>query len=78
MNDMFGVTPPDFIVEITDPNLDIMWYSISNGTYTSQNITFTVNGTISPVEWGVLYDGVYTIRFYANDTLGNVNILLLL
>ncbi|MHA2287961.1 MAG: hypothetical protein ACXABG_04155 [Promethearchaeota archaeon] len=73
LNEMFGVTPPDFIVEITDPNMDTMWYSIFNGIFVSQNITFTVNGTISPVEWGVLYDGVYTIRFYANDTLGNVN-----
>ena len=72
-NENFGVVAPSFIVEITDPNLDTMWYAIFNGTYVSQNRTFTVNGTIDPTEWGALYDGTYTIRFYANDTLGTIN-----
>ncbi len=72
-NEIFGVDAPNFTVEITDPNLDAMWYAIFNGTYVSQNRTFAVNGTIDPTEWGALYDGTYTIRFYANDTLGNIN-----
>jgi len=72
-NEIFGVDAPSFIVEITDSNLDAMWYAIFNGTYVSQNRTFAVNGTIDPTEWGALYDGDYVIRFYANDTLGNIN-----
>ena len=72
-NEIFGVAPPSFIVEITDTNLDTMWYAIYNGTYVSQNTTFIVNGTIDPTEWGALSDGTYAIRFYANDTLGNIN-----
>jgi len=72
-NEIFGVDSPSFIVEITDPNLDNMWYAIFNGTDVSQNRTFTVNGTIDLKEWGALYNGTYTIRFYANDTLGNIN-----
>ncbi|KKL69827.1 hypothetical protein LCGC14_2111010, partial [marine sediment metagenome] len=72
-NENFGVSPPSFIVKITDPNLDTMWYSIYNGTYQSLNITFSSNGTINPTEWDALYDGTYSIRFYANDSLGNTN-----
>ncbi|KKN14976.1 hypothetical protein LCGC14_0990720, partial [marine sediment metagenome] len=72
-NETFGISPPSFIVEITDPNLDTMWYSIYNNTYQSLNITFTGNGTIDPAVWGALYDGTYSIRFYANDSLGNIN-----
>ncbi|MEE9571467.1 MAG: hypothetical protein V3W20_00290, partial [Candidatus Neomarinimicrobiota bacterium] len=73
MDEVFGVISPNFTVEIVDSNLDRMWYSLSNGTYVSQNRTFAVNGTVNQIEWNVLYDGVYTIRFYANDTLGNIN-----
>ncbi|MFX1569721.1 MAG: hypothetical protein ACFFCV_15285 [Promethearchaeota archaeon] len=69
----FGIDPPSFVVEINDPNLDTMWYSIYNSTDHSLNITFTDNGTIDTTEWSKLSDGAYTIRFYANDTLGNLN-----
>ncbi|KKL98965.1 hypothetical protein LCGC14_1819150, partial [marine sediment metagenome] len=72
-NEVFGDTPPSYIVEITDRNLDTMWYSIYNGTYQSLDITFTGNGTINPTEWGALYDGIYSIRFYANNSFGNIN-----
>ncbi len=72
-NEIFGVVAPNFTVEITDTNLDTMWYAIFNGTYVSQNRTFAVNGTIDPTEWGALYNGTYTIRFYANNSLGNIN-----
>ncbi len=72
-NEEFAINPPNFIVEIIDPNLDAMWYSIFNNTYSSLNITFTNNGTIDPTEWGVLSNGTYTLRFYANNSLGNIN-----
>ncbi len=73
LNEMFGVAAPNFTVEIKDSNLDTKWYLISNITYQSINVTFTDNGTIDSTEWGFLYDGTYTIRFYSNDTLGNIN-----
>ena len=72
-SEIFGINPPTFIVEITDINLETMWYSIFNGSHQSLNITFIDNGTIDPTEWGALYDGTYILRFYANDTLGNIN-----
>ncbi|MBY8986408.1 MAG: hypothetical protein KGD65_15145, partial [Candidatus Lokiarchaeota archaeon] len=72
-NETFGVASPNFTVEITDMNLDTMWYSIYNSTDQSLNISFTDNGTIDPTEWGALSNGEYTIRFDANDTVGNTD-----
>jgi len=69
LNQLFGINTPNFIVEITDPILDTMWYSLDNGV---TNITFAANGTFNPVEWGDLLNGTATITFYANDTVGNM------
>jgi hypothetical protein len=73
INEKFGIAAPDFEVEIKDLNLDTIWYFIFNGTYESANITFTANGTIDQTEWNSLEDGTYIIKFFANDTLGNIN-----
>ena len=71
-NEGFGFVAPSFIVEISDPNLDTMWYTLDGGI---NNYTFTDNGTINQAAWGVLPDGNVTILFYANDTLRNINFL---
>jgi len=63
-----GTGAPSFIVEITDIDLDTMWYTIDGG---ATNITFTVNGTIDQTEWIAHSDGMITLIFYANDTAGN-------
>ncbi|MFX0155673.1 MAG: nitrous oxide reductase family maturation protein NosD, partial [Candidatus Hodarchaeota archaeon] len=39
--DTYGVSAPSFIVEISDDNLDSMWYSLDGGL---TNFTFTNNG----------------------------------
>ena len=64
--DIFGSNAPDFSVEIIEPHIDKMWYTINNGT----NIFFTLNGTINQALWNTLLEGNVSIRFYANDTLG--------
>ncbi len=66
---IIGSTAPSFNVEITDPNLDTMWYTIDNGL---TNFTFIVNGTIDQINWAAQFDGSITLIFYANDTSGNV------
>ena len=66
-NELFGTTAPSFNVEIYHANLDSMWYTIDGG---ATNITFTTNGTINHSAWSALSDGVITIQFYANDTIG--------
>ena len=65
----FGANAPSFIVEISDDNLDSMWYSIDDGL---TNFTFTANGTINQAAWAALSEGSVAITFYANDTLGNI------
>ena len=73
----YGSTAPNFEVEIIEQtpdslkgliHVDTMWYSL-NGT---ADFTFTMNGTINQTAWNALPDGPITIRFFANDTLGNL------
>ncbi|MHA2288903.1 MAG: hypothetical protein ACXABG_08950, partial [Promethearchaeota archaeon] len=68
LSSYYGIFAPNFTVEITDADLDTMWYTIDGG---ATNITFTLNGTINQNNWTALADGVVTLIFYANDTLGN-------
>jgi len=67
--EVFGESAPDFNVEITDILLDTMWYKIDNGF---TNITLISNGTINQVLWDSLPEGNIIIRFYANDSAGNI------
>ena len=69
MDDIFDVSAPSFIVEISDDNLDSMWYSLDGGI---TNFLFTTNGTINQTTWSALSEGSVTITFYANDTLANL------
>lgn len=64
----FNETAPEFIVNITDPHLDKMWYTVN---VSLANYTFTSNGTINQAAWEALSEGTVTITFYANDTLGH-------
>ncbi|UCD01781.1 MAG: hypothetical protein JSV23_01805, partial [Promethearchaeota archaeon] len=59
----FNETAPSFIVEISDPDLDKMWYTLNLGT---QKYIFDTNDTIS--DWLTLSDGVVTLTFFANDS----------
>jgi hypothetical protein len=68
-NELFGTTAPYFNVEIYDANLDSMWYTLDNGL---TNTTFTTNGTINQSAWDALPDGNIIIKFYSNDSAGNI------
>ncbi|MFX0011341.1 MAG: hypothetical protein ACFE9R_13580, partial [Candidatus Hermodarchaeota archaeon] len=66
--DLFGTTPPDYDVEIWDiSGVNFMWYMLNNSIETY----FTINGTISSSIWNTCGNGTISIKFYANDTLGN-------
>ncbi len=69
LNELFRSTPPQFIVEIHDLNLETMWYSIND----SQSVIFTSNGSINPSLWNGLLDGYVMFKFFANDSTGNSN-----
>jgi len=68
-NDLFGEKAPNIDVQISDPKLHKMWYTLKN---TGVNITFTYNDTINQNLWEQFENGSVTIEFYANDTFGNL------
>lgn len=68
-NDVYK-NPPFFIIESTDPNLDIMWYTVN---YSNNKFFIYDNGTIDFDAWSSLTEGNLSIKFYANDTFGNIN-----
>ncbi len=67
---LFGTNAPDFMVEITDENLHIMWYTIDNSL---NNFSFTSNDTINQSAWNLKLNGTVLIIFYANDTFGHTS-----
>jgi len=69
-NQVFGVSPPNFSLEVTDLHLDKMWYTIDNGI---TNITIkNFTETIDQGEWNKRGRGTVILTFYANDTLGSI------
>ncbi|MHA1499180.1 MAG: NosD domain-containing protein [Promethearchaeota archaeon] len=66
--DIFGPSSPSFNLTITEYSLNTTWYSLNGGL----NHTFTNPiGTINQSVWDSFGNETVTIRFYANDTLGN-------
>jgi len=67
----FGNNAPAFIITVTDDHLESVWYSLDGGL---TNYTITTNvTTINQTAWTALSEGLITITFYANDTLGNLS-----
>ncbi|MHA2366477.1 MAG: hypothetical protein ACXAC7_21150, partial [Candidatus Hodarchaeales archaeon] len=73
LNDLLGIKSPNFTVRINDTNLDTMWYSLNGGF----NQTFINNETFRTDWWNNLPNGTVDIRFYANDSAGNEQLLFL-
>ncbi|MFX1595757.1 MAG: DUF2341 domain-containing protein, partial [Promethearchaeota archaeon] len=68
--DLFGKIAPNFTVEIWDHNgVNFTWYTLNNGI----DIPFTENGTISQSAWNLCDNGTVSIKFYANNSLGNTD-----
>jgi len=66
---MFGSSPPNYNISITENNLDSMWYTMDGGVNNFTLSTYT--GLLDSAAWSALSDGSITITFYANDTAGN-------
>jgi len=62
----FNSTSPKYTIEISDTNLNKTWYTLNTN---QTKHFFTSNGTIDG--WSYLNDGLVTITFYANDSVGN-------
>jgi len=65
----FNNTPPSFIVEISDSNLEKMWYTLNTEI---TNYYFEINESIDINGWNSIPDGLVNITFYANDSAGNI------
>ncbi|MHA2048884.1 MAG: hypothetical protein ACW986_04645 [Promethearchaeota archaeon] len=50
--------------------MDSIWYSLDGG---SNSTPVSATGTINLAMWSGRPNGTITIRFYANDTMGNMN-----
>ncbi len=68
--DVFAYTEPAFNVEIRDFLLNTTWYTLDGGL---TKFIFTSNGSLNSDEWDNALDGLVSIAFYANDTLGHTN-----
>ncbi len=68
-NNLETTSAPSFDLTIVETNLDTIWYTLDDGI---TNIICGTSGTIDQTIWDNLADGTYTLKFYANDTLGNL------
>ena len=66
----FSYNPPEIELTIISPynDVDTIWYSLINETYTTNNYNFT--GEIGQSIWDSLGNGTVTIKFYANNSYG--------
>ena len=61
---------PVYDIEVETTSLNSIWYTLNNGV---QNISITeLVGTLDQTAWSSVVNGYVTIRFYANNSLGNV------
>ena len=67
---LYGNDTISFELIINEPNLNYTWYSLNSGN----NYTFTSpSGVIDQNAWDKCGNGTVLIRFYANDSVGNLN-----
>jgi len=70
---VFSLDAPNYNISIDELNLDTIWYTLDGGI---TNYTITgLTGTFNQLAWEALSEGSVTIRFYANDTSGNIGFI---
>jgi len=69
-NSLFGKEAPNFNISVSIFNLQDKWYSLIG--YPEKYFLTENTGTINQTAWDNFGEGIITIRFYANDTAGNI------
>ena len=64
-----GILAPEISMEIIDPNLDKVWYSLNNGV----NTTYIAQTHIDQAEWDKCSNGTVSMKIFAKDTAGNID-----
>ncbi|MFX1599491.1 MAG: hypothetical protein ACFFB6_02725, partial [Promethearchaeota archaeon] len=76
-NDVYGIFAPDYEINILEPHLSLKWYILFNATNpshkTGRYLFLNDDSKIYDSAWDNFGNGFVTIRFYANDSLGNEN-----
>ncbi|KKL04643.1 hypothetical protein LCGC14_2614010, partial [marine sediment metagenome] len=67
-NQLFGNLTLDFDINIIEDNLNSTWFTLNDGL---KNKFSGTNGTISQEVWDLCENGTVSIKFYANDSVGN-------
>ncbi|MHA1509851.1 MAG: hypothetical protein ACTSO6_14245, partial [Promethearchaeota archaeon] len=71
-NNTYWDIEPTFRVSVYEPNNHSIWYRVGMiNVFISNNTDITLQSAI----WNNLPQGIFTIEIFANDTLGNYNIL---
>ncbi|MFX0002960.1 MAG: hypothetical protein ACFE9J_05700, partial [Candidatus Hermodarchaeota archaeon] len=69
-NALFANDAPDFNITVSKFNLQDIWYILLGNP--KKYMLSETTGTINQIAWESFGDGLVTIRFYANDTTGNI------
>ncbi|MHA1375727.1 MAG: SBBP repeat-containing protein [Promethearchaeota archaeon] len=68
-NQQFGNMTFNFNLTIVEPSLDQTWYTLNDST----KFFFTgTTGVINQTAWDMFVNGVISLKFYANDSIGNI------
>lgn len=66
---VFSTYPPDYNISVLEHNIDAMWYSLNDG------LNYSISGTSGKIDltaWNLCGNGFVVIKFYTNDTIGNI------
>ncbi|HEC39964.1 MAG TPA: hypothetical protein ENI29_17125, partial [bacterium] len=70
VDEIFGFDAPEFNITVIDQSLNTTWYTFDGGI---ANFTFTgFIGFINQTAWDSQVSNIITLRFYANDSAGNL------
>jgi len=81
LEDLFGVSPMEYDLTVGDAHLNCTWLTLSEGlvecvqdfSFASGDSVVEISGDISEIMWALFTDGNITVRFYANDSSGNLD-----
>jgi hypothetical protein len=66
----FGTNAPGYSLSITEPNIDVIWFTLDGGT--TNSTPMASSGTLTQSFWDTAGSGSVIIRFYVNDSAGNM------
>ncbi len=72
LDEVYGISAPNYDISVLG-DVDKTWYNLDDGTTVTDNITIDLlSDQLSQIEWNDMDDGIITLTFYANDSVGNV------